>query len=356
MRSFTTRFFLLAALCAGGAAGAGEFVWTGTFERSLSAYGIFEDPIRQIPNANYVPYDVVTPMFSDYADKHRFVYVPDGLSIQYRSDEAFEMPVGSVLVKTFSYPADARWPERGRRLVETRLMVHDEVGWTGAAYVWNEEQTDATLKIAGAEVPVDWVDAEGYCRSIKYLVPDMNQCKNCHRDTTGAVAPIGIKSRHLNRPYDYADGAENQLRHWAGLGKLKGAPDPAAVAALPRWDDATLAIADRALAYLEMNCAHCHNPAGLASHTRLDLRWSQTDPELRGVMKKPTTAGNAARGRYFAIVPGDAADSFLLHRITSTRPDVRMPPMGRTVAHEEGAAVIEEWIESLSASGPNPEP
>jgi uncharacterized repeat protein (TIGR03806 family) len=323
---------------------AQEFTWSGTFERQLSAYRIFEDPARQVPAPGFVLYDVITPLFTDYADKHRFVYIPEGRSMNYDPDQAFAMPAGSVLVKTFSYPLDARHPEQGRRLVETRLMVHTPSGWTGAAYLWNEAQTDATLKVAGAEVPVDWIDEDGYCRSIKYLVPDMNQCKNCHRDTTGSMQPISIKARHLNR--DAPDGAGNQLARWVREGILDRVPAEG-VPALARWDDARESLAARALAYLEMNCAHCHNPNGLASHTRLDLRWIQDDPAMRGVMKRPTSSGNASRDRYFAIVPGDAPNSFLLHRMASNRPDVRMPPVGRTTAHDEAVDLIGAWIDSL---------
>lgn len=321
--------------------------WSGTFDRQLSTYNIFKDAPAQLAADSFVPYDVITPLFSDYADKHRFIHIPDGTSMTYDPESAFEMPIGSALVKTFSYPIDARYPEQGRRLIETRLMVHTENGWTGAAYVWNEAQTEATLKVAGAEIAVDWIDADGYCRSIKYLVPDMNQCKNCHRDTTGKMQPIGIKARHLNRDFSYPDPSANQLLTWSKMKILKGAPEPESIPALARWDDPSAPLADRAMSYLEVNCAHCHNPAGLSSHTGLDLRWVQDDAGLRGVMRRPTAAGNAARGRYFAIVPGDPDASFLIHRIRSERPDVRMPPVGRTIVDAEGAQLLADWVKSL---------
>ena len=365
---------IVALLTVAQIAFSAEFQWSGKFERNLSAYNIFTDSANQIPNDSFLPYDVITPLFSDYADKHRFIYLPEGTSMTYDADAAFDMPVGAVLVKTFSYPFDARYPEQGRRLVETRLMVHTAKGWAGAAYLWNDEQTDATLKIAGAEVPVDWIDEQGYCRSIKYLVPDMNQCKNCHRDTTGEMNPIGIKARHLNRAAPKVDGASrsvpksshaseipvnlsnnedprhhfpNQLDTWSQTGILKNAPPSSEAPALPAAENSALPIADRAMAYFEVNCAHCHNPKGLASHTRLDLRGMQSDPAARGVMKKPTASGNASRGRYFAIVPGNPDASFLVHRMESARPDVRMPPVGRTVPHAEGAELIRAWIATL---------
>lgn len=346
MRPLTLRYACAAVLIV-LPAHAQPFEWSGKFERSLSAYGLFESAKDQTPADGFVPYDVVTPLFTDYAHKHRFVHVPNGAKITYNAEDAFGFPAGSVLVKTFSFPRGARAPQAGRRLVETRLLVRAQSGWTGAAYVWNDDQSDALLKIAGAEVPVEWTDQSGQRRAIRYLVPDMNQCRNCHRDDTGKSGPIGIKARHLNRDYVYADGPRNQLQHWKAIGILDHVPHTGAIPTLSRWDDASETLDARAAAYMEMNCAHCHNPAGLASHTRLDLRWTQREPSRRGIMKRPTSAGNASRNHFFAIVPGDPDASFLLHRVASDRPDVRMPPIGRTVPHAEAVELLRNWIASL---------
>jgi uncharacterized repeat protein (TIGR03806 family) len=323
--------------------------WTGKFEPRISAYRLLEDNEAQIPSPGLVPYDLITPLFTDYAVKHRFIYLPPGASAEYRDYEPFAFPVGTVLVKTFSYPRDFRDPDLGRRLVETRLMFHTAEGWTAAAYVWNDQQTDADLKVAGKSVPVEWIDHAGLKRRTDYLVPNMNQCKACHRGF-GETAPLGPTARQLNREYTYPSGSENQLAYWSRKGILRGAPDPDRIAALPPWNDPGAGpIFDRVRGYLDINCAHCHNPAGLASHTALDLRFEQRALERRGLMHRPTAAGNAARGRYYAVAPGNPEGSFLLHRLRSTAPDVRMPPIGRTIAHDEGAALIAEWIASLTA-------
>lgn len=325
-----------------------NLAWPGAFERNLSVYNLFSDAESQTPNPGLVPYDVITPLFSDYADKHRFVYVPEGAHVAYRADDPFEFPVGAALIKTFSYPRDMRDPARGRRLVETRLMIHTPEGWIGAAYVWNEEQTDARLKIGGTRVPVEWIHSDGTPRSITYLVPNMNQCKICHR-RSDVMLPIGLRARHLNRDFSYAEGPRNQIRHWAELGILSGAPAPGDVPRAARFDDpSTGSVADRARAYLDINCAHCHNADGYASHTRLDFTAGQTDPKRRGVYYRPTAAGNASRGRTFAVVPGDPEASFLLHRLISNAPNIRMPEIGRTITHHEGAGLIRDWIEALS--------
>jgi uncharacterized repeat protein (TIGR03806 family) len=315
------------------------------FPRRLSEFGLFRDASRQIPNDGLTPYDVITPLFSDYAEKYRFVYLPEGTAIAYREDGTFAFPVGAALIKTFAYPA---MDGDGLNLVETRVMIHRERGWEGAAYVWNEEQTDARITIGGTSVDVAWRGASGEARSTKYFVPNMNQCKQCHR-AHDVVAPIGFQARHINRDAEIGGERRNQLAYLAARGLIEGAPEPEAAPKATRWDDETAPIAARARAYLDINCAHCHNPQGLASHTQLDLTYTQDDPNHRGIMKRPTSAGRASMDMYFAIKPGDPDRSFLLQRLMSAEPAVRMPQIARTVVHDEGVALIHAWIESLGA-------
>ena len=321
--------------------------WDGLFEKQLAAYNLFSDPITQTPNKGLIPYDIITPLFSDYAQKNRFFYIPSGTQIEYRKDEAFVFPVGSALIKTFSYPIDFRHPQKGRRLVETRLLIYTPQGWKGAAYLWNDDQTDATLKIAGATVPLEWKHTDGTTKNTNYLVPNMNQCKACHRGTSGITGPLGLKAHQLNRKYDYGRGPVNQINHWSKIEILQDAPLSDNAPKLVSWDDPAGSLKQRVLGYLDINCAHCHNEKGLASYTRLNLTYSEDNPHDRGIMKRPTAAGNSSRGRYFAIVPGNPDASFLLSRLTATAPHIRMPQTGRTLVHDEGVALLREWILSL---------
>ena len=320
--------------------------WTGNFEKKISVYNLFSDVEDQVPNDGLVAYDIITPLFTDYAEKDRFLYLPDNAVIDYAEYESFSLPVGSVLVKSFSYPHDFRNPEKGRRIVETRLLFHTDKGWVGAAYLWNENHSEADLKVAGKQVPLEWIHYDGEARGTKYIVPNMNHCKACHRGY-GETAPLGLTARQLNRTVERGGAMVNQLEEWTRLGVLRGLPKEG-VPQLSQWDDPESgSLHERALGYFDINCSHCHNPAGLASSTRLDLRYEQRELTLRGVMHRPTAAGNASRGRYYAIVPGNPERSFLLHRLISTHPDVRMPEVGRTMQHDEGVALVSEWIESL---------
>lgn len=315
----------------------------------ISEYHLFEDAQRQIPNEGVIPYDLNTPLFSDYAAKHRFVWMPPGQSASYDENDAFTFPVGTVLVKTFSFPRDLRDPAKGERIIETRLLLHTTAGWVGLPYLWNENTTEARLAVTGAVVDVEWTHLDGTQKRIDYIVPNMNQCKQCH-EIGGAMLPIGPKTRHLNRDYDYGDTCENQLAYWTRVGYLSGAPaDPAQAPRAPDADKPESASVEaRARAWLDINCAHCHNPDGPAYTSGLDLSWEQSDPARIGVMKPPVAAGRAAQGRLFGIVPGKPDESILMHRVESTDPGIMMPPLPRRLVHEEGAALIRQWIAEMS--------
>jgi uncharacterized repeat protein (TIGR03806 family) len=316
----------------------------------LSAYGLFRgDGSTQEPADGVVPYDVNTPLFSDYAAKYRFVRLPPGTPARYRDPEAFDFPVGTVLVKTFAYPHDLRDPGRGRRLVETRLLVHKADGWVGLPYVWNDGQTEATLRLAGATREVRWVHSDGRDRSLRYVVPNANQCLGCHENDK-VLRPIGPTARSLSRLHDYPGGAENQLAHWSRAGLLEGAPPPGQAPRLAVWDDpSTGGVEERARAWLEMNCAHCHNPAGPARTSGLDLRASQGDLARVGLWKTPVAAGRGSGGRWYDIVPGKPDASILVYRVGSTEPGVMMPEPGRRLVDEEGLALVRAWVAALPA-------
>ena len=144
------------------------------------------------PAGGVVPYDLNSPLFSDYATKYRFVRLPPGTSAVYRDEDVFEFPVGTIIAKTFAYPHDMRDPARGQRLLETRLLIRQPDGWTGLPYVWNDEQSEATLKVAGGACDVHWVHADGKERTVNYLIPNTNQCLGCHENSK-VMAPIGPK-------------------------------------------------------------------------------------------------------------------------------------------------------------------
>lgn len=318
----------------------------GPFPDRLSQWKLFVGkPSELTPNAGVVPYDLNTPLFTDYATKRRFVWMPAGAAAAYKPEDTFEFPKGAILSKTFSYPDAAL--EGRERLIETRLLVNTNAGWVALPYVWNTAQTDAVLDVNPDAVTVNTTKPGGGVLSIHYIVPNANQCRGCH-DQNKATQPIGPKARHLNRDLEYSGGRMNQLAYWARVGYLKGAPEPPAAPRQAVWDDAkTGSLESRARAYLEVNCAHCHNPAGAANTTGLYLSDLQNDSMRIGFCKTPVATGSGSGDLLFDAVPGHPEQSILAHRLGSDEPKVMMPEIGRTIVHREGLALVNEWLRSL---------
>jgi len=318
----------------------------------LSQFGFFEGKMADLqPAPGVLPYDLNSPLFTDYAHKARFVWMPPGTTAQYHAEDAFSFPEGAILIKNFYYPVDFRQPDGPRRIVETRLLIRRTAAWEALTYIWNDDQTDAKLDLAGATLPVQWTHTDGKAMSIKYVVPNRNQCAGCHENSK-VLGPIGPKARNLNKDYKYATGAANQLTQWAAAGYLTGAPaDPKAAPKLAAYETANLkdpqSVETAARAWLEINCAHCHNPNGPANTSGLDLRASQTDPVKYGICKTPVAAGRGAGSLDHDIVPGHPELSILMYRSESLDPGIMMPEVGRTLNHTEGLALLRQWIQSL---------
>lgn len=302
-------------------------VMDGGLVRSLSEYGFFADAGLQQPSAGVIPYRLNTPLYSDGAEKLRFVYLPPRTRAISQGDDLLDLPVGTALIKTFAFGSGA-----DRRLVETRVLLHRTEGWVALPYLWNAAGTEAMLVVAGARVDVTTPKGE----EISYRVPNKNQCKECH-GVNGVVTPIGPKARNLSQEW---------LRQFVQAGHLDSVPVGSDV--LPLWESRKSATSEAAArAYLDVNCAHCHRPGATASNSGLDLRWEQRDPQAIGIGKRPVAAGRGAGGLLFDIVPGKPADSILLYRMQSTEGGVAMPELGKTTVDQDGVAVVRHWIEGL---------
>ncbi len=306
----------------------------------LSDYGLFADLNAQTPADGVIAYDVNTPLFSDYTTKARFMKLPQGTAATWSDGDAFDLPVGTILVKTFGYLHDRRDPTLGERLLETRLLVHDSDGWRGAAYTYGDGE--AWLQIAGTTIDASWIHDDGSMRTNDYVVPNENQCKNCHAEHDNTLTPLGPKARHLNKT---GAGGENQIQQLIDLGELTGAPPAAMWPKAPDAMDPTTGTLDqRARAWLDINCGHCHNPTGAARTSGLFLDIHETDPSVWGTCKPPVATGRGSGGLQFDIVPGQPDASIMVYRISATEPEIKMPELGRNLVYTEGVALIRDWI------------
>lgn len=319
-----------------------------------------------------VPYTLNSALFSDYAHKLRTVQLPDGAEpATYDAEDVFDFPVGTVITKTFYYPLDEPGPsgelrlakaepdgaeldgtlDLGKvRLVETRVLVHRSNGWQALPYVWDDNQATATLQRTGDLQRLTLVN-DGQDESFVYVVPDENQCTACHatNHSTGKIHPIGPKARHLNTSIDTGNGAVAQLSAWQSAGLVGELPaDPSALPASTVWNDSAASLDDRARAYLDINCSHCHNENGAADTSALFLEpWTEMGTSL-GVCKSPIAAGTGTGGRLVGINPGAPEDSIFVYRMETLDPGAMMPEVGRSLQHTEGVDLVTEWIASLA--------
>lgn len=302
----------------------------------LSEYGFFSGDLNKLVPAEFVyPYTLNAALFSDYAEKERFLYLPEGKKLEYVDDDNFSYPDGCILIKNFFY----RNEDGGRQIVETRLLRKSEEMWQPLTYVWNESQTEAFFWPIGHNVEV-YNNTIG--SKLKYTVPDLNQCKNCHMKE-GMVKPIGPSPANLNLT-DEKSGI-NQLLEMKNV--IVNIPDPKEITSYVDYNDDNKSLEDRARSYLHINCGSCHRSEGSAKTSGLDLTSGHDDDYALGINKAPIAAGKASGGRLYDIVPGKPDESILLYRMENNDPAIRMPEIGRKVVHTEGVALIRRWIAEL---------
>lgn len=318
---------------------------------NLSEYGFFKGRMadhRPVPGV--LPFAPITPLFTDYAHKKRFVWMPAGVSATYSGDHnVLNFPDGTVLIKTFYY--DHVLPADEQRIIETRLLFKRNGGWEFANYVWNAEQTEATFDMTGSYTPITWTDDNGLQRTINYRIPALAECQTCHKDM-GLPVPIGPKPQNLNGPFNYGDertyapAAKNQLQKWAEMGYLQR-NFPKNIVTTVRWDDPTVDLNTRVRAYVDMNCAHCHRENSHCDYRPMRFAFHETtDPANLGICVPPDDP--LLPQHTFIVARGTIGRSLLHYRLSATDEAVRMPLLGRTIVHDEGLALVTEWINSLS--------
>jgi uncharacterized repeat protein (TIGR03806 family) len=317
-----------------------------------------------IPHESSLVFRPANQLFTDYAHKLRTLWIPAGSQAQLLGGE-IDYPVGSVLTKTFYYPVDAegrylKIADNGvdkidlekNRLIETRLLVRKESGWTAMPYVWNDEQSEAFLRVAGASKNIHLLRDEGILDFV-YFVPNKNQCSACHvtEHPDGQIHPLGAIARELSSALDHAGGdpvlQTELMRRRGWLDEL-----PTRMEAVS-WQSYSADIQDPelveefALAYLNIHCGHCHNPEGAADTSGLLLDGSHTLAVNLGVCKPPVAAGGGAGDLQYSIVPAAPEESILIYRMNSLAPDEMMPELGRSLVHHEGIELLRHWIATM---------
>lgn len=309
------------------------------FPQRLSDTGLFTDTARMTPAPGLIEYEVNAPLWSDGARKRRWLALPGTSRIGFAPLDAWTWPLATAVIKHFELTlADGR-----ERRMETRVLLNQSDGWRGYTYKWNDAGTDASLLQDGESTTVTVADsaAPGGSREQTYEFPSRGACLECHN---GAGRVLGLRTAQANREFDYGAVTDNQLRSFdhiglfsSGIGPASGHPrlaDPADVAA---------SLSARARAYLDGNCAQCHQPGGFAN-TNMDLRAStpMAQTATRDVAPQKGDLGlTAAR----VIAPGARESSVLWERMRRLD-GTRMPPLATRVVDRDAVQLIGDWIDA----------
>ncbi len=298
----------------------------GTMAQRLSATGCVDSANPRLPSAAMIPYSVESQLWSDSANKERYLALPDNSKIDVASDGDFLFPVGSVLLKHFKL---------GDKIIETRLFARGQLGWQGFSYEWSDDQADATLLTDGKEKIID---------TIRWQYPSPAQCLVCH--TQAANFSLGLETLQLNANMDYSGINANQLDTLAYIQLFSAAITSTYKAQkLFPLDHPSATLTQRARSYLHSNCSGCHRPAGVSS-VNLDLRFTTALSAMNACDTHPMVEDlGIANARL--IAPGEPARSVLLARM-NVRDGNQMPTLGTHLVDEAAVQVVSDWIANLS--------
>lgn len=311
---------------------------------NLSEYNFFEGDISDLnPVYGVLPYDLNSALFSDYANKKRFVWMPKDSTAKYVNDyTSLDFPDGTILIKNFYY--ENVLPAMKTKIIETRLMIKLEDDWTFANYEWNDAQTDATFTTENKFLAFDW-ELNGETKSVNYKIPRFAECFTCHNKGS-APLPIGPKPQNLNRDYLYPEGEKNQLKKWVEQDYLED-NYPSNINSLVKWDDESQPLNLRVRSYFDINCAHCHSDESYCHYASMRFDFNKTeDLSNLGVCIESVFYINPAISHI--VKPGVTERSALFFRLSSDEDQYKMPLIGRTLNHTEGIGLVEEWINSLT--------
>ncbi len=312
--------------------------------QKLSTYNFFQGEIENMNPINSVlPYEPASSLFTDYALKKRFIWMPSGSKATYNGDHnIFDFPTGTILIKNFYYTT--LQPGNQTKILETRLMIKKASGWIFAEYLWNDEQTDATLDMNGSTKPITFIQ-NGETISTDYRFPNEVECLICHKKNEVAI-PIAPKPQNLNFTFNYTDGAKHQLQKWVEKGYLQSYPST--IVSTINYKDTSKPLEDRLRSYVDMNCSHCHKLDGHCDYTPIKFAFSETvDITNLGVCVIPN---NPINGSVKIIAPGNFVKSTMHVRMNSNVDDVKMPIIGRSVVHKEAVQLVEQYINSLTTT------
>ncbi len=334
---------------------------------TLADTSLFADWRKLTPRESLVSYDVNVPLWSDGAEKRRWIAVPPGQAVEFAGGGNFRYPAGTVFVKHFELATDERQPAV-RRPLETRVLVVDDRHEVfGLTYRWSADGKRTRPVTQPETETIDITQSDGSQRQQVWHYPGRFDCLMCHNESAGYVLGFvpkqllgqssgfrvqgsGFRGRRSEvrgqRTGDRGQETRDELTRLSDCGVIRPCTDPAElakIAPLVPLVDESAPLTQRVRSYLDVNCSMCHNPG---------LRFAAFDTRVeRPIEEQGLIEGHAYHHSDFSesvriVKSGDLAESMLYLRLTSREPHLRMPPLGSTVVDEQARQTIAEWIKT----------
>lgn len=320
----------------GGSGGSSEVDCnTGTLTTrlpcQLSETGLFAEDMVTLGEGVH-PYTPEFKLWSDSAEKRRWVWLPPDTQIDTSDIDYWSFPVGTKLWKEFT---------RDGTRVETRLIEKQMSGtWYTVAYLWREDQTEADA------IPDGMMNASG----TEHDVPNSDQCWTCHSQQPDKA--LGFSAIQLSHDPEDANNPDEWTLDRLVAADLLTDPPTLPLEFSSSWSDL-----DRAMfGYMHSNCGVCHNPRGSANGTTgLDLLLRVN--ELAGtaeestpyvgivdvdIMKQDVMLDATKR-----IDPGSLENSAIYQRVVTKGQEWSMPPLGTELVDTTAQQLLEDFIMGL---------
>ncbi len=313
----------------------------------LRCTGLYASWTKRTIVADALAYVPGYQLWSDGAEKERYIQLPPGSQIDVTTMDDWVFPVGTKVWKEFYAQVSGK-----KRLIETRYMVKgpDDL-WTRIAYVWSEDGSSAKAEKDGVAI------APG---TTNYEVPSQSQCARCHGGRIDNI--LGFEAIALAAPN--ATGltwAELQKKKW-----LKSTNNGHEKAASSLQVPGTTTERE-ALGYLHMNCGvSCHNAItpGTGYVARLEAAKlgsvAATTFVTELVNKQSSWVAPGSTAKIYRVRPTDASRSAVYLRMGMRDPvdgkGTQMPPFASHAVDPSGRQMVKAWIDGMTPAAGYPAP
>ena len=305
---------------------------------TLRETGLYSDWNAKVVATGLLAFAPQYPLWTDGAEKSRWLFLPEGSWIDASDPDAWVFPVGTKVWKEFRFHGAP---------AETRLIERTAAGWRYASYVWRPDGSATLVHERGI------LNSVAIREGVRHAIPSRADCTACHE--AGPSRLLGVSALQLSDDRDpLAPHAEPvpaggvTLQTLVARGLVRHLPST--LVQTPPRIAASTPVSRAALGYLHGNCGMCHTGVGEIASIGFTLQYTLAQPSA---MPPAVATALAVPSRFTAtahphivdrIAPGNPDASMLVARMASRHPVLQMPPLGSRLVDEDAVALLRRWI------------